>query len=212
MIVLLDTNSQKAFLYTEEGCTHVSFANISAIEGIIGDELVTYVTAGVEANAQEIVNVVNEIRGVPADVTQEDSGNMYLRSTRNGVLNVKIDAATSLQLDGPLKFLAVSSLSKNILNHDTVKNLLKKGYLQLVSYDEKEHLKEEGIRKPFNHGKKQKVTQQSPGSGTGGGRKTINDIRGEDHDDVIELPISSAGNFRGGGNNESSLLPKDLLT
>lgn len=231
MIVLLDTDRQKVLVYTESGMQMVSFANAEVLKRIIGNRQVTYVTQGMQTGAQEIIDVVNQLRGVPSDpvAAYQNSKNqsLYLRSTRRGVFSVQIAKDYSLVLNGPLHFVPVSTLPKNVLKtSETIRNLLDQNILQIVSQPEMQHLKEEAARlsQRGKRGRNNMIVDRNrdgdiieddeniPQNRRSQAGRSARGIDGTELDDVIEIDIGKGGFGRGGGraSNESTMLPPDF--
>jgi len=153
MIVLLDTQRLKIEIYTESGMRSFAFEEADLLKEIIKNKKVLYVTNGIMATAQEIVETISAILKQRSEELSNSDEIIYLRSTCPGVLNIpqlynitikeKEDLLFQNPFDAKPMYEILRDYGKNIFKQSkTIRGLLKSGKLQIIGETELNDLKE----------------------------------------------------------------------
>ena len=148
MLVLIDQEIGKIIVYTDSGKKEISFSDKESIIDIAGANTLYYVTSAVEADAYDIVSIVEQLSGnyiQPVQQPQQEqlaSGPKYFRSTVKGILVIpNPDAKTEDELKKPLlRFendLECLHYDEELVKKSAMlKHLIQKGLIKVVDSDQ----------------------------------------------------------------------------
>lgn len=107
MIVFLNVAEQVVELYTDTGKQLFDFNNIGLLKEFAGNKEMLYVTNAVKSSAQDVVDLVGQLRGSLPQLTSTQSRTPVLRSLAKGKIHIP---DLGLVFDGKYCYFLLSDL------------------------------------------------------------------------------------------------------
>ena len=154
MIVLLDTERLLIKIYSDSGLQTLAFDQADALKEMAKrGEKILYVTNGIATTADQVVDTVNSFMESRTENMRRSDEPLFLRSTVPGSMNIpgiynvssKVredlifrDPFDAKQMDEVFRDYGKDLFTKN----RTMRNLLKKGKLQIIAESELNDMRE----------------------------------------------------------------------
>ena len=191
MIALLDTEKQQILLYTEDGMEVIPFYKANTLVEYVGGKSVTYVTHGMEASAEDIIEVVASL-GVHLKPVEQLPDTHYLHNTTESPLYIN----EQLKFNGKYDCKLLDEEMMNIIEKEPIlKKLISSKKIEIIGEARKRKLKKE---LDYMREKKEQIRQKDEEQRTNKllMSKSVKDWDGkinetEDHDDIISIDITS---------------------
>ena len=143
MIALLDVNNKNILICNKNGINKIPFSNVETIRDILQNKKVYYVTNIVEADGNDIINLVYNIQNIEPPVVSihkpiEQNKDMFLHCKGEGTLYID----ETLKFEGKYDCkLFDNELKQRIENSSLLLRLLKSGKIELISVNLRKQLK-----------------------------------------------------------------------
>ena len=202
MIILLDVNKQIIHLYNQDGISEIPFSQVAEIIDYVGQESIYYVTKAIEANAEDIINLIKSM-GIKVDSgSMLLSGNKYIHAVSEGTVYI----ADGLKFEGKFDCQLFDEEMKQIIEKTPIlQELINRKKIEIIREVKKNHL-----LKAFKNSQKKQVELKKKSDEKLEGiilQTRVDDYEGiPDDSDAIVIELGQDASPVGGFNTMTELL------
>ena len=141
MLVLIDLNKENIILYGEKGITSIPFYEAEALSSYSKNEKIFYITQALETNAQEVIKLVNQVKGQKSNSdVPETNINLYLHSVSPGTVYIN----ENFNFKGKYDCKLIDDEIKEIMETSPLlKSLIKDNKIKIIGEKSKQTLLQE---------------------------------------------------------------------